>query len=342
MSGSDGPQIVVLGASSGGVETLCRLVAELPADLPAAVFIVQHTSANAPSLLAKILARECKLPVATAVDGEPITVGTIRVAPPDLHIVLTADSVVLDRGPTQNRVRPAIDVLFRSAAAHHGARVVGVVLTGNLSDGSAGLALIKRCGGVAIVQAPDDALFPDMPRNAIAADSPDHVIPLEQIPARILDALGHPRVQAPVALEVRLEAVPGLQTGRNSIPANDRMGVREPMTCPDCGGPLWRLEEPTRFRCQIGHAYDGPVMLAAKTDEAVRALWIAVRTLDERAHLLSSMARSNRLADRTLSADQYMLRHDELRSASLSVRDLIENIERASAATTSAIADPGE
>jgi chemotaxis response regulator CheB len=173
--------IVVIGASSGGVDALTRLVAGLPPNLPAAVHVVQHTGPGAPGLLGQILDRVGPLPVRMAVDGEPFAFGEIRVAPPDHHLLLTTDGVRLDRGPIENRVRPAIDVLFRSAAIALGSRVIGVVLTGNLSDGAAGLRAIKQCGGISLVQAPEDALYPDMPRNAIRNDHPDAVLPLEAL-----------------------------------------------------------------------------------------------------------------------------------------------------------------
>lgn len=321
-------RIVVLGASSGGVEALLRVLSELPADLDAAVFVVLHTSRGAPRLLADILARACKLPVRMAVHGEPITPGVVLVAPPDLHLLLAADHVTLDRGPTQNRMRPAVDALFRSAAVFHGAAVIGVVMTGSMHDGSVGLAAIKRCGGLAIVQDPSDARFPDMPKNAIAADSPDLVVPLAAIAGHISRAVAQrvPRVLVPHELE--LEAAPGLRTG-SGVALNDRLGRRAAMSCPDCGGPLWELDEPKRFRCRIGHAYEEHVLLAAKSDEAVRALDVAVRVLDERAQLLADMAEQNRAAARPLSAEQYMLRHDELRDAAQTVRALIEGLSRA-------------
>lgn len=328
--------IVVIGASSGGVEAIGRVLAGLPHDLDAAVFVVMHTSASAPALLAQILARESSLPVATAVDGESIEHGCVRVAPPDRHMTLTATHVALDRGPLQNRMRPAIDALFRSAAACHAAAVIGVVLTGNLSDGSAGLTAIKQCGGFSIVQSPDDALFPDMPRNAIEADSPDAIVPLVEIAARIVAAVAEATSRGAVPPDVRVEALQGLRLGEDSVAQNDSVGQRAAFSCPDCGGPLWRLATtPARFRCQIGHTYDERILLAAKTSEAVEALWIAVRTLDERARLLGGMARSNRQAARTLTADQYLFREEELRDASRTVRALIEQLSRGGAAESS-------
>lgn len=320
--------IVVIGASSGGVEALQTVVGGLPEDLRAAVFIVLHTSPSSPAVVAQILARVCRLPVKTAVHGEPIPIGEVRVAPPDQHLVLTADRVELDRGPKQNRVRPAIDALFRSAAMFHGPAVIGVVLTGNLSDGSAGLAAITHCGGVAIVQAPGDAMYPDMPRNAIEADSPQFVVPLVEVAGCIVKATREAGEVRPVPESLAVEAARGLHLGPTWERKNDRIGQRAALTCTDCGGPLWKVDddEHPRFRCLLGHTFDESVLLGAKTEEALRALWIAVRTLDERARMLSDMADSNRLAHRNLTALQYSQRQDELLDAARAVRELMRDL----------------
>ena len=197
--------IVVIGASSGGVDALMRLVARLPAGLPAAVHVVQHTGPGAPGLLGKILDRAGPLAVRMAGDDEPFAFGEIRVAPPDHHLVLTTEGVRLDRGPTENRVRPAIDVLFRSAAIALGPRVIGVVLTGNSSVGAAGLRAIKQGGGVSLVQSPEDAQYPAMPRNAIKMDAPDRVLPIDGLADEIVAQVGRTVAVAAVAEVVALE-----------------------------------------------------------------------------------------------------------------------------------------
>jgi two-component system chemotaxis response regulator CheB len=175
MGASQTHDVVVVGASAGGIDALTRIVSRLPGDLPAAVFVVLHVSAGATSVLPAILTRHGRLPARHATSGEAIEPGTIYVAPPDHHLVLEAGSIALSRGPRENRVRPAIDALFRSAAVAYGARVIGVVLSGYLDDGAAGLAVIKKHGGLAIVQDPDDAQCAGMPRAALEAVDADHV-----------------------------------------------------------------------------------------------------------------------------------------------------------------------
>jgi two-component system chemotaxis response regulator CheB len=317
-------RIVVMGASSGGLDPVREILGGLPHDLRAAIFIVLHTSPTARPRLANVLARACRLPVNIAVDGDPITLGEVRVAAPDHHLLLDASSMRLDRGPVQNRSRPAIDALFRSAAISHGAATIGVVLSGSLGDGSAGLAAIKRCGGFAIVQDPNDASFPSMPLRAITADSPDAVLPVAEIAGRILDAVATPASLVAVPDDLVLEARGPSHLGTATQQNNDELGTRAALTCSDCGGPLWQMRSgPARFRCQLGHTFDATVLVDAKSEEAVRALWVAVRTLDERSRLLSDLAESNRRAGRRNAARAYAQRYDELRDAARVVEELL-------------------
>lgn len=315
--------VVCIGASSGGVSALMRLVGQLPPSLPAAVFIVLHTSPGSPGTLASILSRATPLPTALAIHDEPIQPGRIRVAPPDHHLVLSHGRALLDRGPTENRVRPAVDTLFRSAAVACGARVIGIVLTGHLSDGSAGVCAIKRAGGTVIVQSPADAECPSMPRAAIAADSPDHVVPLAEMGALLGRIVGTKARRAVAPEELALEVDAGMRLGDVSVQINDQLGRSAPFTCPDCGGPLWRLAKPPRFRCQLGHAFNDDVLADAQAQTSVQALWVAARTLDERARLLGEMARAQRDMSRGLSAAAYETRAREVREAADEIRRLM-------------------
>ena len=178
-----GHDIVVIGGSAGGVEALRRICEGLPADFPAAVFVVIHISPNSRSIMPDLLSRAGRLPARHPTDEEPIHRGTIYVAPPDMHMLLRPGYVMLRRGPQENRTRPAIDPLFRSAAVAYGSRVIGVVLSGLLDDGCAGLLAIKSCGGISVVQEPNDAMWPEMPRNALAHDRVDHCVPAAELPA---------------------------------------------------------------------------------------------------------------------------------------------------------------
>src|SRR5436190_7735727 len=173
--------IVVMGASAGGVETLAELVSGLPEEFPAAIFVVLHLLPTAHSVLPEILDRSGTLPAAAAVDDEDIDRGRIYVAPPDRHLLLGPGRVSLTRGPRENGHRPAVDPLFRSAARAYRQRVIAVVLSGSLDDGTAGLRLVKRMGGTTVAQDPDDALYPSMPASAIANNSVDCVAPLAEM-----------------------------------------------------------------------------------------------------------------------------------------------------------------
>jgi two-component system chemotaxis response regulator CheB len=198
----------VIGASAGGVEALTRLTKRLPADLPAPIFVVLHISPHTPSLLPEILGRAGKLPARHAQDGEEITPGTIYIAPPDHHLLLKAGRIVVARGPRVNNARPAVDPLFRSAARSYGPRVVGVVLSGGLDDGTLGLMDVKHAGGVTLVQDPAEAMFPSMPRSAIENVVVDRVLPVEDI-AALLARLA----RTPVVPDVRIGSVEKRRAG---------------------------------------------------------------------------------------------------------------------------------
>lgn len=291
--------IIVVGASSGGLAALRSLVAQLPHDLGAAVFVVQHRHASSDRMLSDLLGREATLPVGQAENGQPIKANTIVVAPPDLHLLLEPDRVRLSRGPRENLARPAIDVLFRSAAVSFGPRTIGVILTGQLNDGAAGLHAIKRCGGIAVVQDPRDALFPEMPEAALAATETEHSVPLAALGpllARLAALEAGPVVEIPeeLRLEARMAAFENL-----SIAAEERIGVPSGLSCPDCQGPLWEIGDggPVRFRCHLGHAFTAEAALERQSEEIERALWLAFRVLRERGALV------RRAADDAVRAD---------------------------------------
>jgi two-component system chemotaxis response regulator CheB len=280
-----GRDVVVIGASAGGVEALRKIVRHLPPDLPAAVFVVLHVSRTAPSNLPAILERHGALPAAHAVDGDPIVPCRVYVAPPDHHMVLEPGVVRVVQGPIENRHRPAVDPLFRSAARAYGQRVVGVVLTGALDDGTAGLVAVKRFGGTAVVQDPDDALFPSMPRSALEYVDVDHRVPLAQIPALVAELVVTPA--EPIAAG-RGRGMPVPMSSDESL----EKGPPSAFTCPDCHGTLWEVHEGEllRYQCRVGHAYSAASMIAAHDDAVEQALWAALRSLEESADLARRMA----------------------------------------------------
>jgi two-component system chemotaxis response regulator CheB len=278
--------IVVVGASAGGFEALRRLVRELPADLPAAVFMVMHMPAQTRSFLADILAHEGALPVGVPGDADRIRPGRVYVAPGDHHLILEERRVRVWRGPRQNRYRPAADVLFRSAGFAHGTRVIGVVLTGMLDDGAAGLAAIKRAGGVTVVQDPASAAFPGMPDAALAETEVDYVVSLERIP-RLLDRLTREEAPEPAPQDDVLRFETRADLGETLVDDMDEIGKRSAFTCPECGGALWELGEADllRYRCHVGHGFTAQGLMANQEDTLEETLWAAVRSLEENARL---------------------------------------------------------
>ncbi|HEX2224587.1 MAG TPA: chemotaxis protein CheB [Thermoanaerobaculia bacterium] len=282
--------IVVIGASAGGVAALSNLVGELPHDFPAAVFIVLHVSRYGTSAMPAILSRAGVLPASHPRDGEPFEPGRIYVAPPDHHLVLEPGRVRLSRGPSENGHRPAVDVLFRTAAHSYKNRVIGVVLTGNLDDGTAGLAEIKAQNGLAVAQDPEDADHPAMPSSAIANVAVDHVLALGEIPGLLLRRVREtvPTFSDPSEEEEGVGMKEKLEDGADRNPG-DPSGY----TCPECGGALWEshAKEVLHFRCRTGHAFSPESLIANQSDSLEVSLWAAVRALQENASLARRMER---------------------------------------------------
>jgi two-component system chemotaxis response regulator CheB len=304
-----GRDIVVIGASAGGVAALKQIVSRLPADLPAALFVVLHVPADAPSALPEILQRSGPLPALHAEHGALIEHGRIYVAPPDNHLLVRRGHVQVVRGPRENRHRPAVDPLFRSAALAYGPRVVGVVISGALDDGTAGLLAIKQRGGITVVQNPDTALHSGMPESALAHVPIDHCLAPEAI-GPLLRTLAS--VPAPVyrlgSAEPTMEreiAISDMDIRELQRP--DRPGTPSGFSCPECDGTLWELSEGDliRFRCRVGHAYTAGSLLAEQDDALESALWAALRALEERASLARRLLARAEHSGHTLAAAQF-------------------------------------
>ncbi len=283
--------VVAIGASAGGVEALSRLAAGLSADVPYAYLIVLHVPAGAPSILARILSRSGPLPAVTAEDGEKLEPGHIYVARPDRHLLVADHRVVLSQGPTENGHRPAINALFRSVAVTYGPRAIGVLLSGVLDDGVLGLAAIRSRGGTTIGQSPEDAMFPALPTNARDAGVLDRQAAATDIGA-VLKELSQEEVEDPsmepdvaLDLENRIAMKSRFST---DFDAQD-LGVPSGYTCPDCNGSLISISE-DHFRCRVGHAWTSDALLAARDDEIEGALWVALRSLQEKSKLARQLA----------------------------------------------------
>jgi two-component system chemotaxis response regulator CheB len=295
-----GRDIIVVGASAGGVDVLAEVVRGLPAGLPASLFVVCHFPPGFRSVLPTILSRSGPLLASHARDGEPFYPGHIYVAPPDRHLLLRPGGRTrLTRGPRENHHRPAVDPLFRSAARHYGPRVVGVVLSGSLSDGAAGLLAVRGAGGVAVVQDPADAPVAAMPLSATRIAGADYVVAAAGL-APLLAELVHGGAPTPTGgspVPDPIDKMPEAVDRDFQQQARDgRRGQVSVFTCPECGGSLWQVDERKllRFRCHVGHAYNGEALLAEQSEALEAALWTAVRTFKEKGVLARQLAARER------------------------------------------------
>lgn len=311
--------IVAIGASAGGVDVLREVVAGLPADFNAAVFVTLHIGAHR-SDLPWLLSRAGPLPATHPVDGEPIRAGQVYVAPPDHHMLVETGHVSLTKGPRENWARPAIDPLLRSAARAYGRDVIGVILTGGLNDGTAGMYEVKARNGVTVVQDPAEAVSPNMPQSVIDNVAVDHVASADQI-APLLARLVENR--QPVPPDARHPTGDSQERG---MTAEFTLNHPVAVTCPDCGGALRRSElgKLTQYSCHIGHVYTAEVMLSVQFLTMERALETALRSLGERAELCREMA--DKLADqpdRSADSRQWQAATNEALEQTAPLRELL-------------------
>jgi two-component system chemotaxis response regulator CheB len=283
--------VVAVGASAGGVEALTHVAAGLPADLPYAVVVALHLPPSAPSVLARILDRNGPLPAVSASDGDELTAGRIYVAVPDRHLLVSDHRVMLSEGPTENGHRPAVNALFRSVALNYGPHTIGILLSGVLDDGVLGLAAIRARGGATAVQHPDDALFPAMPINAIHAGVVDHQVAAIKVGALLAKLAGREIEERDMGPDERLELENRIAMGRRFSTSFDAeaLGPHSGYTCPDCNGSLMSVSE-SNYRCRVGHAWTADALLKARDDEIENALWVALRSLREKATLSRRLA----------------------------------------------------
>lgn len=324
-----------IGASAGGVETLLHLVAGLPPDLPAAVLVVVHQASTAPAVLPDLLDRRCPLAVDHGRDGQIAEPGRVYLAPPDHHLLLRDGGLVVSRGPRENGHRPGIDPLFRSLALDAGPSAVGVVLSGMLDDGAAGLLAIVRHGGTAVVQDPQEAQFPAMPQAALRQVPDATVRPVAEMAdvfseLAIRPVLGSRHTSEQLRYEV---AVAG--NDRGTIADTDPPGSPAGLSCPDCSGPLFDLSEPDllQYRCRVGHAWTEESLRAEQDNRTENALYAALQALEEKAALQHRVAASATARNSTRVAERAReSAHEALREASV-VRELVTGPADASTPT---------
>lgn len=293
-----GHDIIVIGASAGGLEAFTTILRTLPASMPASIFVVQHVAATGPGLLPEILSRAGALPAAHPADRTLIQPGHVYVAPPDHHMLIRRGHIHIVRGPKENGFRPAIDATFRTAAQAYGPRVVGVVLTGMLDDGTAGLLAVKRRGGIAVVQDPEEAPYPSMPQSACRYVAVDAVLPVVEIGPSLLRFATEPAAEegAPPMLERTYLEAEISNADADALEQASSLAAPSPFSCPDCGGVLAEFYDGglLRFRCQVGHAFSHESLFAQQDDVLDRSLWAAFRALDERMHLGQRLAEEAR------------------------------------------------
>ena len=332
--------IIVVGASAGGFEAIKILAAGLPKDLPAAVLIVWHMSPDVRGVLPQVLNRLDAMGAANGFDGEKIKAGRIYVAPPDRHMVVEPGKIRVTRGPKENRFRPAVDPLFRSAALHYGPNVIGVILSGALDDGTSGLWTVKQRGGVAVVQDPADAEFPSMPENAIRGVAADHVVPVAAMPGLLVRLL-HDREKRRSEMagtvgeidEKRLRLEVGIALETNALEAGImEHGEYTPYTCPECHGVLSRLKEGNlvRYRCHTGHGFTADSLLTSVTENIEASLWNAIRGVDESIILLNHMGDHFAEINQPRLAAMFFRKAMEARERNDTIRSVVMSHEQVS------------
>ena len=319
-----GRRIVVIGGSSGGLEALRTIVAALPRDLAAAVFVTLHTSPDSPGVLDRVLTRIGTLPAQYATDRAPIVPGHIYLAPPDHHLLVKRDHMRVTRGPRENRFRPAVDPLFRTAASAHGQAVIGIILSGGQDDGATGLGAVKSAGGLAIVQHPGEAIVPSMPEAAMRHVDVDHVLPAKDVAAVLAGLVGE-RLETGEEAMAREPKRDPAEGGAHDIHQADRMGPPSPFTCPDCGGTLWQAEdgELLQFHCHVGHRYTGDGLVGAQDGALEQALWTALRALEENTELRRRMARRAHERGLSLIAESYEEQAHETEERAFTIRRVL-------------------
>jgi two-component system chemotaxis response regulator CheB len=319
--------LLVVGASAGGTATLPELLKQLPAGKSISVMMVLHLSKTSVgellvNRLQKFTSFKCKIPE----HGEKIQMGHIYLAMPDHHLMVKEDKIMLGRGPMENRYRPSIDALFRSAAVAFGAKVIGIILTGMLEDGASGMYAIRKCGGVCIVQDPEEAKYPDMPQAVLNVVEPEYSVRISEMGEAIEKsiALLETRKSADIPPEILKEAeiAERVNIGIEQV---ESLGKLSKISCPDCGGSLSELNDNgfSRYRCHVGHAFTEEGLISSMEVSAESTLWIALRMLEERKNLLKKLSEKESARGKRNLAATYLDRSREMEAHAQKLKEIL-------------------
>jgi two-component system, chemotaxis family, protein-glutamate methylesterase/glutaminase len=322
--------VIVVGASAGGSDALCKLAAAMPRDLNAAIFIVLHLGGQGidrflTTRLQKCTSMHCVL----ATDGLTIKKGHIYIAPVDQHLILKPGTMHLTKGPTENRWRPSIDVLFRSAAVYYNERTIGIVLSGMLYDGTAGMQAIKRCGGTCIVQDPGEAMYPDMPHSVLNNTMVDHILPVAGMTDAIQYTIASKKAEGiTIPEDIKAEvAIP--EKTITTIDNISKLGKQTVYSCPDCGGGLWEIKDSDHihYRCHIGHAFSENELLKTQFESINETLWVALRMMEERKNLLFKISHDEKTRNMHALSNMHTERAQELEEHITKLKELLFNTQ---------------
>jgi two-component system chemotaxis response regulator CheB len=307
--------IIVIGASAGGLPAIREVISRFPGNMDAAVFVVLHVSKKSNGqTLAKIFQKHTSLQCIVPTDGTIIQKGHFYLAPPDHQMIIKGNTIKINQGARENKYRPSIDVLFRSAAVNYGSRVIGIILTGLLDDGTSGMSAIKRCGGICIIQDPSEAMFADMPQSVINLLQVDYQVGLSEMGGvleNIFNTPIPPEIPIPRELQIEAEITVKMMSDINDL---KKIGDHSDFTCPECGGGLWTIKnDPThRYRCHTGHVYTENVLYETQGDNLEESVWVSIRMLEERRNLLLLMATHAEQADNIALSLENRSRSDQM------------------------------
>ncbi|MEL1243984.1 chemotaxis protein CheB [Flavobacterium sp. DGU11] len=291
-------QVIVIGTSAGGMSALNKLLSQLQPDFPVPILVVQHISADAAgNALINSLNKATSLNCIHAINGAGLSPGHVYLAPSDHHMMIDLNQkLLITKGAHENRSRPAINPLFRSAGVAFGSGVLGILLTGYLDDGTDGLKVIRECGGICVVQDPEDADYPDMPKNAINQVPVDYVVPINEMGGLIYQLISRKiKKSVPIPKNILIETKIAERV-TSDLQSVNALGVQAPFNCPGCGGVLWKIDggEGARYRCHTGHAYTSATLLADQTMKIEETMWTALRMFEERKNLLMTVSKDNK------------------------------------------------